>query len=106
MTGRPPRGGSTQPMPRCAAALLLAMEQVYDEGCRRGRLADFAASAKRPVEERIKALEYPRRSGSQGAAVGRQVVGHSAGQGQTAGQDDCLGRDAARDGDDPRAGDG
>jgi putative membrane-bound dehydrogenase-like protein len=50
-------GGLDSPDPKVRAGTLLAMGQVYDAAAV-GRLADFALAAKRPVAERVKALEY------------------------------------------------
>ncbi len=49
--------GLDSPDPKVRAGTLLAMEQVYD-GAAASRLAEFAASTRRPIEERVKALEY------------------------------------------------
>jgi putative membrane-bound dehydrogenase-like protein len=49
--------GLDSPDPKVRAGTLLAMDQVYDAAAS-SRLAEFAASAKRPVEERLNALEY------------------------------------------------
>ena len=95
--------GLDSPDPKVRAGMLLAMEQVYD-GAPSSGLAEFAASTKRPVEERTEGPRVSGRGPSQGAAVGRQVVGHAAGQAEAASQDDRLGGHAARDGDGARAG--
>ena len=94
--------GLDSPDPKVRAGTLLAMEQVYDE---RGLPAGWRNSPCRPNGHRG-AGEGNRVSGgsrSQGAAVGRQVVGHAAGEAKTASQDDRLGRHAARHGDASRA---
>ena len=49
--------GLDSPDPKVRAGVLLAMEQVYDVQAA-GALALFASSAKRPVEERARALAY------------------------------------------------
>ncbi len=102
LAGGRPRG-SIRPTPRSAPGVLLAMEQVYDDAAVRP-LAEFAVSTGRPMDERVKAIEFLAEVASQGAPVGRQVVGHAAGQRQAAGQDDRLETDAARAGTVPRAG--
>ena len=50
-------GGLDSTNPKVRAGTLLAMEQVYD-GAASSRLAEFAASTGRPIDERVKALEY------------------------------------------------
>jgi putative membrane-bound dehydrogenase-like protein len=49
--------GLDSPDPKVRAGTLLAMERVYDAAAS-SRLAEFAASTQRPIEERVKALEY------------------------------------------------
>jgi putative membrane-bound dehydrogenase-like protein len=49
--------GLDSPDPKVRTGTLLAMEQVYDSAVS-SRLAEFAASTKRPIEERVKALKY------------------------------------------------
>ena len=88
---RLPRG-STRPSPRSAPALL-AMEQVYESrpSSRLGRVCLHADPSGRRAGQ---GARIPGRGPSQGRRLGRQVVGHPAGQAQTARQDDRLGRHA------------
>ena len=104
-TGRPPRVGSTRPTRRSAPASCSRWSRCTTPTAV-GRSGRFAVVGRAPARRADQGdpVTWPR-SHRKAPPVGRQVVGHAAGQERPARPDDRLGGDAARAGDRPRAAD-